>query len=78
MINLYIEELAKIYGIEVDDVEPGHGGLFYGDDGDKKIELRDILELSRYATLVCDHVSLKDCNIYSTYSEMVGLMSNAA
>lgn len=37
MMNQYIEELAKLYGIEINDVEPGKGGLFYRTDGGEKL-----------------------------------------
>lgn len=77
MMNQYIEELAKLYGIEINDVEPGKGGLFYRTDGGEKIELSDVFDVEGYGTLVCDNVSLQKCNTYSSYSEIAALMSSA-
>lgn len=77
MTNQYMEEMAKLYGIEILDVESGKGGLFYEADG-KKIKLSDVFDFEDYGTLVCDNVSLQKCNTYSNYSEIATLMSNAA
>lgn len=63
MMNQYIEELARLYGIEINDVEPGKGGLFYGQAGEKKIELQDIFGLSDARTFISDNVCLEKCNI---------------
>lgn len=78
MINQKIEELAKIYGIEINDVETGNGGLYYIDSYGTKIILNDIFDLDDYATPKHESVSFEECSAYSTYSEIVALMLNAA
>lgn len=42
-----LNELAELYGIEINDVEPGHGGLFYTDSNGNKERLDDIFDEER-------------------------------
>ena len=47
MINHEIAELAKIYGIEISNVESGKGGLFYTDSQGNKEILDTIFDSKR-------------------------------
>jgi len=78
MMKQGFEELAEIYGIEINDVEAGNGGLFYADLQGTKILLNDIFDEEDYTTPRQESVSLEECSAYSTYSEIVALMLNAA
>lgn len=78
MMRKRIEELAELYGIEINNVESGKGGLFYKDTEGTKIALKDIFDSYDYTTPRLESVSLKKCNTYSSYSEISSLMLNAA
>ena len=78
MTNLKFEELAKLYGIEIQDVAAGQGGLFFSDSFGEKQELEGIFESGDYMEPVYESFSLQECDAYSVYSEQVLLLSNAA
>ncbi len=79
MITPNVEELAKVYGIEINDVETGEGGLFYVNFEGRKEFLNDIFNSSdTNAGVRYESVTLENCSMYSTYSGMAFLMSNAA
>lgn len=40
-----MEELAGLYGLIINETDPGKGGLFYKDFEGKKILVNDIFEL---------------------------------
>ncbi len=42
MMEQRIKEMAELYGIEIEEVEPGQGGLFYVDAEGEKIMLSDV------------------------------------
>lgn len=79
MINQKVKELAKMYGIEVNDVEAGKGGLFYAATDGHKRRLNDIFDVDdNYVIPRNESVSLKKCRTYSSYSEIAFLMPDAA
>lgn len=78
MMNKRMEELAKIYCIEINDVETGNGGLYYTDSYGTKMMLNDVFDLDDYTTPKHESVSFDECSLYSTYSVIAALMINAA
>lgn len=79
MINHEITELAKIYGIEISNVESGKGGLFYTDSQGNKEILDTIFDSNDYIVSKNETISyLKKCSTYSTYSQEESLRANAA
>lgn len=78
-MNPKMKEVAKVYGIEINDVERGKGGLFYvASDGEKRI-LNDIFDANDdYTAPRRESISLKKCRTYTAYSGIAFLMSDAA
>lgn len=78
MMEQKMQELCKLYGIEINDVEEGQGGLFFADAAGNKMILDDIFDSVDYATPKHEKLTLPMCDLYSTYSEIASLMANAA
>lgn len=78
MTDLRLEELAKIYGIEINYVEKGKGGLFLEDSQGQKRVLDDIFDSNDYIVSGYESINLKKCNTYTSYVIMEDLLSNAA
>lgn len=77
-MNKQVEELAKMYGIEIKKVESGKGGLFYKDVQGIEIKIDDIFELDDYEVPQYKSVSFAKCGTYSIYVSIPSLMVNAA
>ena len=70
-----IEDLAKLYGIEINIVTPGKGGLFYTDSNNIKIELDHFFDID--TTLRHEILPFVECNAFFNYPEE-DLMNQAA
>lgn len=74
-----MEALAALYGMEINQTETGKGGLFYTDSEGIKKELNDVFDIyDDYTVPKCESISIKKCGMYSMYSEIAFLMSDAA
>lgn len=78
MMNRSFEELAKLYGIEINNVESGKGGLFHIDSNKTKIELNNIFISNDYITPTHEIISFLECESYSIYENTESLMLAAA
>lgn len=78
MKDQILEELAKMYGIEINNVEAGKGGLYYVDLQERKVALDDVFDVEEYTASKHESVNLKKCSTYSTYSVLTSLMLDAA
>lgn len=69
--------LAKLYGIEIDDVEAGKGGIFYSDDQGNNIQIDDLFEGEEFMSSF-ESLRLNQCDMYTEYSDITTLMVVAA
>lgn len=77
MTNQAFEELAKLYGIKINAVDHGNGGLFYVDSNGKKSDLKDFCSYE-YTLPVHRFMPYQNCVYYSTYNDSDSLMVEAA
>ena len=68
MMQRKIEELAKIYGIEINTVPKGEGGLFFTDIEGNKYKIDDIFDENSYSAEKYETISFNKCSKYSAYS----------
>lgn len=78
MTEKEIKELAEVYGIVITEAVSGQGGLFYDGFEGKKIEADDLFASECCEMPQRESISLKNCSTYSTYTEGMALMLNAA
>ena len=69
--------LAKLYGIEIDDVEAGKGGIFYSDDQGNHVQIDDLFEGEEVMSSF-ESLRLNQCDMYTAYSDITTLMVVAA
>ncbi|WP_299235486.1 hypothetical protein [uncultured Bacteroides sp.] len=77
MTKQFFEDLAKLYGIEINTVESGKGGLFYTTSNEEKMELNLTLTIDKYMTPQLEILPFLECNTFSNYLEE-DLMNQAA
>lgn len=78
MTNQAFEELAKLYGIKINIVECGKGGLFHVDSNGQKADLENLFSTSDYTIPKHEIMPFQNCNFYSTYTDLDSLMVEAA
>lgn len=76
MMERQIMELAQRYGIQINDVALGHGGLFNMNLSGEKEEITDYF-LEEDVIKNQEQVSFRDCNKYIEYNENALLVSAA-
>ena len=77
MTNQACEELAKLYGIKINTVDHGKGGLFYVDSNGEKSDLKDFFSYD-YTLPINGFMPFQNCAHYSTYNSSDSLMVEAA
>ena len=78
MTNQIIEELCKVYGIEITDVEPGKGGIFYTDSDGSEKKMGNPFEQEDLSVPIKESITIKSCKIYLDYADLIDLLSTAA
>lgn len=78
MMKQAFEELAELYGIKVNVVECGKGGLFHVDSNGQKVDLENVFSTSDYTIPKHEMMPFGNCNSYSTYTSLDILRGEAA
>lgn len=68
MMQRNMEELAKIYGIEINQVPKGKGGLFFTDIQGNKYKIDNIFDEYNYRVEKYERIKFNQCTEYSVYS----------
>lgn len=78
MMKQAFEELAELYGIKVNVVECGKGGLFHVDSNGQKVDLEKFFSTSDYTIPKYEMMPFENCNFYTTYNSFDSSRGEAA